>query len=323
MGEQRAHPVFSIVSMIKNIGAMGDQFVRSVESVLNQSFQELEFIVQDGGSSDNTNEIISKFGDRRMKVSSESDSCSAEGFFRALKRCRGKYIGFCFSDEELAPNALEIASKVFLENPGISAFYGNYGSVNEGGEKWGPHIPGYPFSVEGYVCQRLVPPLCSSFFSRRHLEQAALHTHQWRYQIGEFELWIRAANTGSILYYPALLSFFGRHFGSDTATAQWYDSSLANRARAMPELFEENPILRNSMVSVSQAIAGNYVWGAISVRGIEGESVRFKEYIRTALNLFPSSLYMWDLINSCSDEGFRQEMQAIALSMVQKNLIPK
>ena len=131
--------------------------------------------------------------------------------------------------------------------------------------------------------------------------------------MGEFEFWIRVAGTGGIVYIPELFSFFGRHSASNTATAKIYDHLVLTRTKAMAQLFEENPILKNSTVSVEQAIVGNFIWGAKSVHGIEGESPRFKEYLRAALEVLPSSQQLWQLINECSDLEFRGEMENLRL----------
>lgn len=285
-------PTFSVFSVIKNIESRKDQFLRSVQSVLKQDFEDFEFVIQDGASTDGTLELLAGFDDKRIVLVSESDSCGEEGFFRALKRCRGRYIASCLSDEELAPGALQKAFDVFQENQDIAAFYGNYGSVNKHGEKWGPHIPGHPFTIEDYVCQKIVPPFCSSFFRRSHLEKAGLHTHHWRYNIGEFEFWIRIAGTGDIIYKPLMLSYFGHHSSSNTSNGWLYDVLTSQRAAVMQIIFDENSHLKGSSVSVEQAISGNFKWAAISVRDIEGESERYKLFMRLAFSCNPHDPHM-------------------------------
>ena len=313
MRNHDSQPTFSIISVIKNIERRRASFRRCVESVLRQTCEDFEFVIQDGGSTDNTVAILSEYQDDRILVRSEPDSVHAEGMFRAFNRCRGKYVGSCWSDEELFPDALEKALAVFRKYPDIAAFYGNYGVVDENGNKRGPLVPGHPFSIEGYACQVIVPPFCSSFFSRDHLDRAGMRDHQWRYGVAEFEFWIRLANVGPIVYVPTDISYFGRHSQSDTNTASLYDRLMRERTAVMADLFEENRILRESGVTVNQAIAGNYAWAAASVFSIEGASDRYRRFVESVYAYDPHSPSLPVLIaRLAGDRSVRESVRTVA-----------
>ncbi|MBN1359584.1 MAG: glycosyltransferase [Sedimentisphaerales bacterium] len=282
-------PLFSVYSVIKNVANRERMFRRSIESVLGQTFTDFEYVIQDGGSTDQTAQIIAEYADPRIQFLSVPDSCGEEGFFRVLKRCRGKYIGSCLSDEELFPDALESARRAFEDHPNIAAFYGNVSYVNEDGQKWGPRVPPHPFSLEAYVCQDLVPPFCSSFFRRQAIEKAGLHDHHWRYGIGEFEFWIRIAGVGEIIYLPLDVTYYGRHAQSNTRSVGIYDQLTVERERVMPDLFRENRVLRECHVTVEQAIAANYVWAARGVFNLEGGSAKCKYFMQQAARHDPDS----------------------------------
>ena len=81
------------------------------ESVLNQTYRNLEFVVQDGASTDGTFELLQDYAKRdpRIKIVSEKDSGPAEAYWKVLQRCKGDYIATCLSDEELVLDALERA----------------------------------------------------------------------------------------------------------------------------------------------------------------------------------------------------------------------
>ncbi|MGE5295068.1 MAG: glycosyltransferase, partial [Solirubrobacterales bacterium] len=292
MSAEQKTPMFSILSVIKNVTSREAMFRRSIESVLGQTCGDFEFVIQDGASTDGTAHIVAEYRDPRIRFASVADSLAEEGFFNALKRCRGKYIGSCWSDEELFPDALEKALRAFEKNPGAAAVYGNYWLVDENGRKAGPFAPRQPFSIQEYVCQRVVPPFCSSFFSRESLERAGLHEHPWRYGIGEFEFWIRLAGAGPVRYVPVEFSHFGRHPKSETNSAALYDRLADERAAVMEDLFRENPVLRDAGITVHQAIAGNYAWAAYSVHGIEGASDRYRRFVETVSAFDPRHPYL-------------------------------
>ena len=82
-------PLVSIVMFCRN-GAKSIE--RSIDSVLGQSYPNIEFIIQDSASTDGTLEILKSYGDR-LNVVSEPDAGTNDGFWRALLRCRGSLSG--------------------------------------------------------------------------------------------------------------------------------------------------------------------------------------------------------------------------------------
>ena len=74
----------------------------------------------------------------------------------------------------------------------------------------------------------------------------------------------------------------------------------------MSTLFRENLILRNSRVSVNQAIAANYVWAATNVRQLEGVSRRYFRYVREVRRYDPNSEYLRRLNLDIGMGGWRK-----------------
>src|SRR2546430_4160523 len=79
------------------------RFIRhALSSVLAQESVDLEVIVQDGGSSDETREIIRDYGDDRILLVTESDDGQAEALNRAVQRATGEWILWLNADDVLA-----------------------------------------------------------------------------------------------------------------------------------------------------------------------------------------------------------------------------
>src|SRR5258706_8428715 len=116
MGE----PLVSIICFCKD---RSTTIRRCIDSVLGQTYSNIEFVVQDGASTDGTLEILQSYQERdpRVKIISEKDSGPAEGFWRVMNRCQGDIIGTCLSDEELLPDAIERAVKHFRAEPHLGA----------------------------------------------------------------------------------------------------------------------------------------------------------------------------------------------------------
>ncbi|MGF3194968.1 glycosyltransferase family 2 protein [Facklamia sp. P13055] len=85
----------------------------SVESVLNQTYKNIELLIIDDGSEDYTNEIVQKFlkQDDRIKYFRISNSGSAVARNLGLEKCTGDYISFVDSDDQIHPEMLNLLLK--------------------------------------------------------------------------------------------------------------------------------------------------------------------------------------------------------------------
>ena len=77
-----------------------------IHSVLNQSFNDFEILIQDGLSSDNTLEIIRSFSDERIVSLSEQDSGVYDAMNKAVLRATGEWFYFLGSDDTLCSNSV-------------------------------------------------------------------------------------------------------------------------------------------------------------------------------------------------------------------------
>ena len=92
-------PVFNAEKYVK----------QSVESVLNQTFDDFELIVVNDGSTDSTSDILKSFADSRIKIINQSNQGPGAARNHALEMVNGKYIMFLDSDDWYSPDALEIS----------------------------------------------------------------------------------------------------------------------------------------------------------------------------------------------------------------------
>ena len=90
---------------------------RAVDSVLSQTFPNREVIVVDDGSTDNTAEIIAKYGDRVRYVYQKNAGLSAARN-TGIREARFEYVAFLDADDEWLPNMLERAIQTFSDLPG-------------------------------------------------------------------------------------------------------------------------------------------------------------------------------------------------------------
>ncbi len=102
----------------------------TIKSVLSQKFEDYEHIIIDGGSSDNTMEIIKNNSHSRLKVISEPDKGLYDAMNKSLSIARGKYLGFLNSDDVYSSNqTLSIIDEYLHKN--IDAVYGDLNYTKE------------------------------------------------------------------------------------------------------------------------------------------------------------------------------------------------
>jgi glycosyltransferase involved in cell wall biosynthesis len=114
-------PFFSIITVTRNAQSTIEN---CVQSIINQDFQDFEYIVIDGHSTDLTPEILKKYAAQIDVLLSESDDGLYFAMNKGLNLARGKVIGIISADDILLPGALSIVAKKFQDNPGAEVVYG-------------------------------------------------------------------------------------------------------------------------------------------------------------------------------------------------------
>ncbi|MBK0368793.1 glycosyltransferase family 2 protein [Flavobacterium agrisoli] len=99
---------------------------KAIESVLEQNYDDIEYIVIDGNSTDGTKEIIASYGDRIDKYISEPDKGMYDAINKGLQMATGDVIGLMHSDDEFYDKNVvrQIANRFKLQTH-IEGIYGN------------------------------------------------------------------------------------------------------------------------------------------------------------------------------------------------------
>jgi glycosyltransferase involved in cell wall biosynthesis len=103
----------TIITVVKN---NKDTLERCIKSVLNQNYENLEYIIIDGNSSDGTNEIINKYKNNISKLISEEDNGIWDAMNKGIMSANGDVIGFLNSDDYYFDNVFEIVNRYFSKN---------------------------------------------------------------------------------------------------------------------------------------------------------------------------------------------------------------
>ncbi|MGV3509604.1 MAG: glycosyltransferase family 2 protein [Sphingobacteriaceae bacterium] len=125
-------PKLSVITVVYNNVS---DIERTILSVLNQTYDNIEYIVVDGESTDGTLEIIKKHKDRISKLISEKDSGIYDAMNKGLAIATGDYVLFMNSGDEIyAPDTVE---KVFASADDADIYYGETEMFNDSWESLG------------------------------------------------------------------------------------------------------------------------------------------------------------------------------------------
>jgi glycosyltransferase involved in cell wall biosynthesis len=114
-------------------------------SILNQTYKNLEIIISENASKDNTFTLLNKFNDPRIRIYKNNKTISGEkNWSKCIELASGEFTAIFHADDMYMPDMVEKQVKSFLDNPSIGAVFTTATYINENDEKIGeskfPHI---------------------------------------------------------------------------------------------------------------------------------------------------------------------------------------
>ena len=115
----------SLVSIVTPSFAHARFLERTLRSVLEQDYPRLEYIVQDGGSRDGTDEILQRYAPRLTHAESAPDRGQAHAINLGFAHATGEIMAYLNSDDLLLPGALHYVDAYFAAHPEVDVVYGH------------------------------------------------------------------------------------------------------------------------------------------------------------------------------------------------------
>jgi glycosyltransferase involved in cell wall biosynthesis len=251
-----ASPLVSIVTPSFNQAAF---LRRTIDSVLSQTYGNIEYIVMDGGSTDGSVEILKSFGDR-VRWISEQDRGQAHAINKGFALCRGQILGYLNSDDTLLPDAVEKVVSFFAGNPQCDMVYGEANYIDKK-----DHITGM-YNTADYTFARLMLDCCvcqpAAFWSDR-IAAAVGPFDESLDIVMDYDYWLRIARAGGhIKHLRQLIASSRRYLETKTLSrreevyAEIFKICLKHGGYISPNYFsglwhhrlhERNKLIANSM----------------------------------------------------------------------------
>lgn len=165
------------VSIITVCFNSGKTIEDTIKSVIEQTYKSIEYIVIDGGSTDDTNEIISKYSDVVNVYISEKDNGLYDAMNKGLKIATGELVGILNSDDILAyRSAIEdIVNNV----AGYDGIYADIGFYNHDFSKKTRHFSSANFRKEKFS-RGFMPAHPSCYFKKELIDVVGLYDTTYR-----------------------------------------------------------------------------------------------------------------------------------------------
>jgi glycosyltransferase involved in cell wall biosynthesis len=119
---QKDNLLFSIVTPSMN----SEKYIEeTIQSVINQTYKNIEYIIIDGGSTDATIDIIGKYKNRISKIISEPDRGMYDAINKGINVSNGRFFTYLNSDDCLHRDSISKVVSYFSENENIEFLYGS------------------------------------------------------------------------------------------------------------------------------------------------------------------------------------------------------
>jgi len=145
-------PLVSIITPSFNQAAYLEQ---TINSVLNQDYPNIEYIVMDGGSTDDSAAVIKKYADKLAYWVSEKDRGQADAINKGFARATGEIVAWLNSDDYYLAGAVSAAVKTFAEHPDVMLVYGNMLAVDADGKTFNT-LTYKQLTLEDLLCFQII-----------------------------------------------------------------------------------------------------------------------------------------------------------------------
>jgi len=189
---------------------------RTILSVLNQNYPNLEYIIIDGGSRDGSVEIIRKYEKYLTYWVSGKDNGQADAINKGLRKAKGEIVAYLNSDDTYCPGTLMEVAHYFRKCPDRKMIYGDYNIIDSQDNiiKYKKEII-FDYNVLLYGFSYIPQP--TVFLKREVFEKIGLFNIELKCTM-DLDYWVRVSKEYKIYHIPTYFANFRIHSSSKTWT---------------------------------------------------------------------------------------------------------
>ena len=212
------YPKISLVTPSLNQGKFIED---TIQSVLSQNYPNLEYIVMDGGSSDNTLSVLERYS-TQLKWISEPDNGQTDAINKGMHLVSGDILAYLNADDLLLPGALLRVGQLFMERPEAMWLTGQCRIIDESNREIRKLITAYKnlwlrvqrpsiLLITDYISQP------ATFWRASVVNDVGQMDNSLHYTM-DYEFWLRLCSKYPPLFVPEYLAAFKIHPHSKTTT---------------------------------------------------------------------------------------------------------
>lgn len=223
----------------------------TLRSVLLQRYPNVEYIVLDGGSTDESVEVIRHYAPHLTFWSSEKDAGQSDAIRRGFERASGDLMCWVNSDDALMPNALLRVAEAFAHDPGAGVVYGNRVTMDECGEIIGRQFPPFQLSLSSFSLGQWIGQECC--FWRASVYREVGGVDRSKFFAMDYDLFVRMWMHSRFRKVRAFLGACRIHGAAKTAQFEdvmWREFEASKQALGVPSI---PPWKKNVVVRVNRA----------------------------------------------------------------------
>ena len=275
-------PLISIITPSYNQAAFLEQ---TIQSVLEQDYPNLEYIIVDGASNDGSQEIIKKYASRLAWWVSEPDHGQAEAINKGSARATGEIVAWLNSDDYYLPGAVSAAVAALCASPQTGMVYGDVLAVDGAGRTINT-LRYHDWELIDLMCFNIIGQP-AVFFRKDLFEKAGCLDTRYHCML-DHQLWIRLAELAPMLYVKKVWAAARFHAAAkNSAQAPEFGREaylVANWMCSQPglaELYQQN---RARIMAGAHRFNGRYMSeGGLPVKALGSYGKSFLAYPPTAI----------------------------------------
>ncbi len=281
------HPLVSVVIASFN---MGQYLPQAIQSILDQTYKNLEVIVIDDGSTDDTeSNVSSMLGDTRLRYIKQVNLGQPKAKNNGLAHCQGEFIAFCDGDDLWEKNKLELQIPLF-NRPEVGVVYSEVSYIDENNQRYDKQPPyeRYQGKITEQLLEKNFVPFGTAIIRKECLDKDGVFNDEYRMGI-DWDLWLRYSLNWEFSFCP-----------SKTYIYREWSGQMSNNMKGRYEYafkilaaFEAKHGSKLSQKSINHSWADMYVSRGVAMARTERHFISPLKDIIKGLSMEPSSIYGW------------------------------
>lgn len=281
------HPLVSVVIASYN---MGQYLPQAIQSILNQTYKNLEVIVIDDGSTDDTEQNINTLlSDSRLRYIKQNNMGQPKAKNNGLAQCKGDFIAFCDGDDLWEENKLALQIPLF-KRPEVGVVYSEVSYIDEHNNTYDKQPPYERY--EGKVTEQLLEknfvPFGTAVIRKECIEKDGVFNDEYRMGI-DWDLWLRYSLNWEFLFCPSKTYIYREWSGQMSKNMK----GRYNYAFKILKAFEAKHGSKIPEKAIRHSWADMFISRGVAMARTEGTFIKPLKDIIKGISLEPSSFYGW------------------------------